>query len=153
MADSIMLDPHGPDWPLGLITVLVPGTPVRLMSLVDPSLVNAPWTIQPPLTTVSPAKTLGYSPAFQQIMFQGFKKNLGADGVVDNTGNIYVCRAGVGAGLGNRDDYGALVLVVKPGQTVFLASAPANMNVYSPYRYFIDADNPNDGCIVTGYVG
>jgi hypothetical protein len=70
-----------------------------------------------------------------------------------NTGNVYIVRYGdKGAGSGNRDDPGVMVAVLLPGQTLFLASAPANRNVYSPYRYYIDADNANDGALVTGIV-
>jgi hypothetical protein len=37
MANSVLLDRHGPDWPLGFIKVVTPGTPVGLMSLVHSS--------------------------------------------------------------------------------------------------------------------
>jgi hypothetical protein len=33
---------------------------------------------------------------------------------------------------------------------LFLASAPSVKDVFSPYRYLIDADSNNDAALVTG---
>jgi hypothetical protein len=137
---SIMKDRQGPDWPLGMIVVTSPGTPVRVTSLVDPNNYNAPETA----TTTNADE---YSPICQQIMFQGFKAGA-SHGVANNSGNVYIMRVGV-QGAGNRDDYGALVAVLTPGQTIFLASAPRNRDTFSPYRYYVDADNASDAAIVT----
>lgn len=145
MADSIQKDRNGPDWPLGVIVVATPGTPVGIMKLVDPNSYNAPETAVP---QVPPLPSNEYTVAAQQIMFQGFKKDV-THGLTMNTGNIYVVRRGQGTGAGNRDDYGSIVAVISPGATFFLASAPLNLNVFSPYRYFIDGDNADDAAVVT----
>jgi hypothetical protein len=133
----------GPDWPLGLIVGVTPGTPVGIMSLVDPTSVNAPETA----TTASSDE---YTSVFQQIMFQGVKAGA-SHGLVSNTGNCYIVRKGV-QGAGNRDDYGSVVAVVLPGQTMFIASAPRNRDTFSGYRYSVDFDNAGDSCLVTGFV-
>jgi hypothetical protein len=144
MTQSIMLDAKsGPDWPLGLIVVAAAGTPVGIMSLVDPNSYNAPET---PTST----HTDEYTSVFQQIMFQGFKSN-GGTGLIPNTGAVYVMRKGV-QGLGNHTDFGAMVAVINPGQTIFIASAPRNRDTFSGYRYYLDADTSGDSCLVTGFV-
>jgi hypothetical protein len=150
MANSVQKDFQGPDWPLGSIIVVTPGTPVSIMANVDPGNVNAPETALQPagLNMIQSGGQQEYTVLAQQIMFQGFKGNAGT-GLVVNTGNIYIVRKGVGAGTGNRTDYGSIVAVVPSGQTLFLASAPRNRGTWGPYRYFIDADNANDACQVT----
>jgi hypothetical protein len=55
-------------------------------------------------------------------------------------------------GLGNHTDFGAMVAVINPGQTIFIASAPRNRDTFSGYRYYIDADTSGDSCLVTGFV-
>lgn len=140
MANSVHRDRQGPDWPLGFISVATPGTPVELMSLVDSGDPNEP-------ESATSATSDEYTVRAQQILFQAFKP--GAHGLVPNVGNIYIVRDGVGSGTGNRDDQGAIVAVLTPGQTFTLASAPLNRNVFSPYRYSIDADNAGDGALVT----
>lgn len=147
MADSVMLDTQGPDWPLGVIVVATPGTPVNIMSLVDSASVNAPNTA----TTVGTAKEQEYTARCNQIQFQAFKKG-SSHGLALNTGNIYIVRQGV-QGAGNRDDYGAIVWVLQPGQTWSLGSPAANRNGFSPYRYYIDADNASDAALVTLVIG
>jgi hypothetical protein len=143
MALSVMKDKQGPDWPLGAIIVVTPGTPVGIMSLVDPNSYNAP-------ETATGTHSAEYSELCQQIMFQGFKSNAGT-GMLQNTGNIYICRLGV-QGSGNRTDFGAIVAVLAPGQTIFIGSAPRNRDTFSPYRYYLDADNANDSALVTLFV-
>lgn len=146
MANSVHKDREGPDWPLGFISVAVPGTPVGLMTLVDSSNLGAPQT-----GTATVGAT-DYSFAAQQIQFQAFKPGA-SHGTQNNVGNIYIVRQGVGAGSGNRDDTGAIVATLQPGQTYVLSSAPMNRNVYSPYRYSIDGDNAGDGAFVTLLIG
>ena len=146
MPNSVMQDREGPDWVLGSIANVTPGTPVSIMSLVDPSNLNSPNTPTPATASVAE-----FSPRVQQIFFGGFKPNAG-NGLVANTGNIYVVRKGVGAGTGNRADYGAIVLTVLPGTTAVLASAAVDGSQFSPYRYFIDADNAGDCAQVTAII-
>lgn len=145
MANSVMLDRIGPDWPLGFIKVVTPGAPVGIMSLVDASGVNNPTAPTPGTTGANE-----YTVMFQQIQFQAFKPGA-SHGTQNNTGNIYVCRTGV-QGAGNRDDPGAIIATLTPGQTWVLSSSAVDRNVFGPYRYFIDADNANDGAFVTGWV-
>lgn len=140
---SVAQNRFGPLWPLGFISVVTPGTPVNIMSLVDPTSINAPETAG---TT---AGTSLYVPTFQQLMFFGYKPN--THGLQNNTGNVYLMLNGK-QGAGNRDDYGAMVNVFFPGGFFVLASAPAVVNVFSPYQYSLDADNAGDGCLVVGIV-
>ena len=143
MSNSVNQDRHGPDWPLGFIAVVTPGTPVGLTSLVDPSDVNDP---EKPTPGTSGAAE--YTTRAQQIIFQSFKPGA-AHGVVNNTGNIYIVRDLAAGGSGNRDDYGGIVAILTPGQTFVLASAPLDRNVFNPDRYAVDADNAGDGVFVT----
>lgn len=145
MADSVNLDIQGPDWPLGVIVVTTPGTPVSFMSLVDPTNSNAPQT------AVSSTNKKQYTARCNQIIISGYKKGV-THGLVPNVGMIYVVREGAG-GLGNRDDYGAMVVPIAPGQT-FVLEAPATQgDVFSPYRYFLDADNASDAAVITLVIG
>lgn len=141
MANSIHKDRFGPDWPLGLITVAASGTPVSIMSVVDPSSLNAPGTATP-----GTAGANEYSVLCQQILFTACKS---VGPVVDNTGAIYVLRAPAGSGTGNKTDSGVIIAIIQPGFTFALASAPMTRETFSPYRYFIDADTTADGCLVT----
>ena len=139
MANSVHLDKQGPDWPLGSIVVPTPGTPVPIMSLVDPAAAGSPST--PTSTT-----TDEYTVACNQIVVQGMKGN---SPMVNNSGNVYLVRKGVGAGTGNRADNGAIVLTIPPGQTGVLGSAAVVKNAFNPYRYSLDADNANDAGQIT----
>jgi hypothetical protein len=148
MALSVRKDFQGPIWPLGLIVVATPGTPVNIMSLVDPGLLNDPNNPATPVT-IRPE----YAVRAQQIMFQGVKA---AGGTTSNSGNVYIMRRGGtllsppgGVSANNRTDYGTMVLALGAGLTFFLASAPLNRNVFSPYDYAIDADNAGDSCLVS----
>lgn len=143
MANSIQIDPQGPDWPIGFIKVVTPGTPVGLMSVVDPNGVNDPSTATPGTSGAAE-----YTIRAQQIMIQALKPGA-SHGTTFNTGNVYIMRKGAGSGLGNRDDTGSIVATLNPGQTFFMSSAALNHNVWSPYRYSVDADNANDGVFVT----
>ncbi len=143
MPDSVMKDRYGPDWPLGLIVVAAAGTPVGIMSLVDPTGLNAPNAGTGAVVAAE------YSPNVKQLMFQGFKD--AASGLQINTGNIYVMRV-PNVGMGDKDDHGATVMVVGPGQTMFIGvSAAGDTSAFSPYRYLLDADNNGDSALVTAF--
>lgn len=151
MANSVLQDPQGSDWPLGNIVVTAPGTPVRITSLVDSSAVNAPET--PTTTTAFPAGGQSstadeFTRVAQQIIFQAFKAGAGPPKLALNTGNIYIVRKG-GTGVA---DIGIVVAVLTPGQTFVLGSSAMVRNVFSLYRYFIDADTANDACQVTAII-
>lgn len=145
MTTSIQQDRNGPDWPLGFIEVVTPGTPIGLMSLVDPNAYNAPNT---PTSVYSNE----YTVRAQEIQIQARKPGA-SHGTQLNTGQIYICRVGVGSGSGNRDDTGSIIATLNPGDTYFMTAAFLNMNTMSPYRYYIDADNSGDGAFVTIMVG
>lgn len=138
---TVLLDRNGPDWPLGFIVVPTPGTPVPIMSNVDATLINAPQTANPPSPNSATRPSNEYTSTCQQIMFQGYKS---AAPALMNTGNVYIVRKG-----GSKADTGTIVKILAPGETFFLASAALNLNVFSPYRYEIDADTANDGALVT----
>lgn len=142
MTNSVQQDVNGPDWPLGFIAVATPGVPVGIMSLVDPTSVNDPASPTAPTSAE-------YTRRAYQIQFQGFKPGGSKGGSIMNAGFIYVVRRPVGAGSGGHGDTGCIVAIVGPGDTYFLDAAPTNRNVWSPYRYLLDADNAGDGAQVT----
>jgi hypothetical protein len=151
MPNSLMRDFNGTEWPLGNILVPVPGTPVNIMSVVDPGLGGNPGSSAPSMS--GEYQIRGY-----QLVFQPGKPGAGPHGLTGNTGNVYLVRQGVGAGTGNRDDYGAIImafpLTVAPN-TIALpitwppSPSPLSMNTINPYRYFLDADVGSEGAQVT----
>ena len=143
MANSVEKQLNGPIWTLGFISVPTPGTPVNIMSLVDPSSVNAP-------ETVSTTSAYEYTIRAQQIFFQAMKPGA-SHGTAFNASQVYLVQyaARTGTGAGNRDDSGTLIWTFQPGDPLFLASAPMNRNVFNPYDLYLDADTAGDGCYVT----
>lgn len=136
---TVLKDIHGPDWPAGWIVVVVGGTPVRLTSLIDPANLNAP-------ETPSAVGALEYTPRYNQLIFQGYTHNkFGV--IVPNSGNVYIVRKG-----GSRADYGTIVAVVAPGETLVFKAPATVQNVFSLYRYWVDADWDIDGVFVTGLI-
>jgi hypothetical protein len=116
------------------------------MSLVDSANTNDPST---PTSTL----TAEYTARFNQILFQAVHAGTGNNGLVPNNNNVYIVHKPQGSGTGNRSDYGAIVAVLQPGDSFFLTSSPLNRDVFSPYRYRVDADTANDGALVTGFIG
>ena len=144
MPQSVLQDFYGADWPLGFIAVAVVGTPVGIMSLVDPNSYNDPVT---PTNSLLPAQGQVRSPTCNSMLIQACRIPAGGHGLDVPTGNVYLLRKPQGAGSGNRDDYGAMVLMLTPGESaIHLASA-------SPYKYFVDADNVGDGALITLFSG
>ena len=143
MANSVEKNPQGPWWPVGVIAVPTPGTPVSIMSLVDPSSLQAPKT-----PTTYGGQVQEYTPRCQQIIFTGVKAGAGPPRLTNNTGNVYIVVKPT-AGAGGVADVGNIVIPIFPGQTFILASAALNMDVFSPYEIFLDADTANDGALVT----
>lgn len=143
MANSLFNNKaSGPFWPLGNIVVPVPGTPVGIMSLVDPT---SKWD---PSTPTSAANPDGFTVRTQQIYFAAYKAGGGPPRLVVNTGIIYVVLKPLQAN-GASSDTGNIIKQLIPGETFYLGSAPMNRNVFGPYQLFIDADTANDGCQVT----
>lgn len=141
MTRSIQKNPYGPIWPLGFIAVPTPGTPVNLMSLVDPAFINSP---EIPTSQLSQE----YSVRAHEIVFSAYKPGP-STGLILNTGNVYILMPPAPPGSGNNVDYGSMLPPLAPGQTLFLSAAALNFNVWSPYEYFVDADNAGDGVLVT----
>jgi len=139
MANSVLVIPAGPLWPLGSIVVSTGGVPVGIMSVVDPNGDNDP-------NTPTTAESDDYTRRCQQIVFQGFKQTGGAAPMVPNAGNVYILKRGSGSV--NRDDAGSLIGILLPGGAFVLASAPLNRNVFSPYDILVDADNNGDSASV-----
>jgi len=143
MANGVAKCPNGPFWPLGNIVNVTPGTPVNMMSLVDPSNLNAPQTATP-----GTAGTGEYTVRVNQIVIQGMKAS--GSGLGDNTGNIYVIlKATASPGTNNRSDFGSIILVVKSGLTGVIAAPAQETLKFSPYLLWIDADNAGDGAQIT----
>jgi len=144
MANGVAKVPYGPLWPLGNIANVTPGTPVNLMSLVDPNSVNAPQTATP-----GTAGANEFTVRCNQIVVQGMKSN-GGNGLTNNTGNVYVIlKATASPGTNNRSDLGSIVLTVGSGLTGVIAAPAQETLKFSPYQLWIDADNAGDGAQVT----
>ena len=141
MANSVQLDFQGPDWPLGFVAVATPGTPISFMFNVDPANTNSP-------NSPTSATSQEYTVRAEEILVQAIRPGA-SHGMQLNIGNVYILRAPTAGASGNRDDPGSLVAMLLPGQTLFLTAAALNRNVWSPYRYYVDADNAGDGVIVT----
>lgn len=135
----------GPFWPLGNIAVPTPGTPVGIMSLVDPSSLNAPET---PTSATNPD---GFTVRFQQIFFQAVKAGGGPPRLAVNTGNIFVVLKPLAAS-GASVDTGNIIKMLVPGETWYLSSSAMDRNSFGPYQLFIDADTPGDACQVCGEI-
>lgn len=151
MANSAHRDRQGPDWPLGNISVVTPGTQVNIMSLVDSTSANAPETVVGGPTVTGPGGVGDeYTVRAQQIIFHAAKAGAGPPLLAPNTAAkfIYIVRKPT-AGGGGTADTGTIVKALSPGETFILGSAASNRNVFDPYRYFIDADTALDGCQVT----
>jgi hypothetical protein len=142
MANSVGQDRQGPIWVLGNIVVAAAGTPVSIMNLVDAAQVNNP-------NALTSATSDEYTVRAQQIIFQGYKAGAGPPSLTNNTGNVYILKKGSGGGTGNATDKGVIVAVIAPGQTFTLGSAALNRNVFSPYEFFVDADNTGDSVQVS----
>ena len=145
MANSVYKNLTGPFWPLGNIVVPTPGTPVSIMSLVDPSSLLAPET------PTSPSNPNWATVRFQQIFFAGLKANGATSKLTNNAGNVYLVLKAL-AGAGGTQDVGVIIKTIIPGETFYLGSSALNRNVFGPYELYIDADTPNDGCQVTGLI-
>lgn len=145
MAFSIQKDRGGPDWPLGCVVVPTIGTPVCIMANVDPSNNNAPWQ-----ATSYLGNTSEYSPICRGVSIAGWHPGSGNNGMVINTGNVYLMRKPAG-GAGNRQDSGSMVAVIWPGSDYFFPPDGSGTTLFSPYNYYLDADANNEGGLVTLY--
>ena len=143
MALSTFIDFFGIDWPLGFIAVANNGTPVNIMSRVDSANNWAPGSLNSE-----------YTVAAHQIRFQALKPGTSNNGMIINTGFVYVLRA-LGPGNNNsggpqtRADSGAMVAVLRPGEIVVLPAIETVSATVCPYRYTVDSDVDGEGALVT----
>lgn len=134
--------------PLGFVQVTTPGTPVCVMVNLDPANNNAPRT--PTSSQQAYGSDVPYSPAVRGLGFQGYKQ-VGGTSVSPNAGNVYLLVAPSPGGSGNNQDTGAMVKVIPPGADYFYPPDGTNLDRFSPYYLWLDADNSGDGAIVVGY--
>jgi hypothetical protein len=147
MALSTFQIPNGVEWPLGFIAVANNGTPVNIMSRVDANNVNAPGA-------AANSTNSGYTPRCHKIFFQGYKPAANNNGMIQNSGNVYILRSlGPGnnnsGGPQNRTDSGAMVYVLPPGGFATLPADESDRAAISPYVYTLDSDVDGDGALVT----
>ena len=143
MALSTFKNYWGPIWPLGFIGVANNGTPVNIMHTVDPSNNNAPWT-----PTTYGGVVAETSPACHKIFMQGLHPGSNNNGMIVNTGMVYVLRT-AGGGSANRSDSGAMVAIIYPGGSTTFPAAESELNTLSPYDLLLDSDVDGEGCLVT----
>ncbi len=146
MALSVQQQRTGPDWPLGFVNVANNGnvTNTCIMVNVDPNNYNAP-------NSQSNINTSEYTTRCKQILFMGMHPGNNNNGMVPNSGYVYVMVPKQGNGTGNRADSGAMALIIPPGGGVYsmpVALADAGTE-FSPYRYSLDADVDGEGALVT----
>ena len=141
----------GPVWPLGFVQCANNGTKVCIMVNVDPSNLNAPDTPNPP-TPSFPSNKSEYTPTFKGIGIQGYKPGANNNGMVVNTGNVYLLSAAAG-GTGNRADSGSIIKVITPGSDFFYPPPNPGLDMFSGYYLYLDVDVDGEGALVTGYGG
>jgi len=147
---SVQKSIGGPYWPLGMIVVPTPGTPVRITSRVDPSNNNAPETSNAPGSAAA-NNAQAYAPTVHKIFFQGYHPNANNNGLIPNTGNIYLLVAGA-QGSGNKSDYGSMIMVIGPGGGGTWPAAELEADTVNPYALYVDADSANDGVLCVGQI-
>jgi hypothetical protein len=147
MALSVLQQPFGNAWPLGFVAVAANGTPVNLMVNVDAN------------NTYGPSNpTTPYTPRCRKIVLQGMKPGNSNNGMIPNTGYVYLLAAlGPGAannnagGPQNRTDSGAMYAVLPPGGIVVIPVAENEGPGISPYGFTLDSDVNGEGALVTLY--
>jgi hypothetical protein len=142
---QVFQDKQGPIWPLGLITVVTPGIPVSIMSLVDSLFTDAPETPTPGTVGADEYTSRAYSIIFMPLK-AGAGTMLGA-----NTANklVYVVRKPIGS----TSDTGGIVIALRPGDPAFvLTGNPMERNIFNLYAFYIDADTAGDGVQVTAII-
>lgn len=141
----------GPVWPLGFVTVAAAGTPVCIMANVDANNVNSPATATYPVPNF-PGAGAEYSPVFRGIGVQGYHPGANNNGMIPNSGFVYLLMAPAG-GTGNRSDSGSMIKVIPPAGDFFFPAPIPGTDMFSPYFLYIDADVSGEGAVVVGYGG
>ena len=145
MALSVHQSRTGSVWPLGFVKVTTPGAQVCFMLNTDSANNQTP-------SAGSNNITEEYTPVFRGFGVQAYKPAANNNGTVANTGNIYLMFYPAG-GAGNRADYGAMIKTIPSGSDWFFPPEGIGADLFSPYSFFLDADNGGDGAIVTLYGG
>ena len=148
MALSVCQARSGPVWPLGCVVVPSPGTPVCIMANVDANNNSAPETASGPTNPSGAA----YTPTCHKILYQGVHPAANNNGMVANSGNVYLMARPQG-GSGNRSDSGAMIAVIFPTVGGAWGAMEVELDTVSPYQFFVDADSANDGLLVVLQVG
>ena len=138
---------------LGYVNVPTPGTPVALSVNIDANNSNAPGTAFPP-SAAGPAGTqTEYSPSFRGYTIWGYKPGAANNGMIVNTGNVYLLTAPAANGSGNRTDSGSIIAIIAAGNRYDFFPDGTGRSALTPYSLFLDSDNANDGGLVTAYGG
>lgn len=151
MARSVQQTRGGPFWPLGFVAVANNGTQVCIATNIDANNLNSPNTPNPP-NGIFPSTKTEYTPAFRGLGFQGYKPGNNNNGMIPNSGNVYIL-VGPAGGNGNRADSGAMIKVLGPGQDFFYPPPGTALDMVSPYFLYLDADVDGEGALVVGYGG
>jgi len=114
------------------------------MANVDANNNNAP-------ETATNKNTAEYSPSGGGIGIQGYKAAANNNGMVVNTGNVYLCMRPTGNNAGGRADPGCILKVIPSGADLFYPIDPTGLSRASPYSFFLDVDNNNDSGQVVLY--
>ena len=150
MALSVQKLRNAPVTSLGFVTVATPGTPVPLSINIDANNTNAPGTANPPPAQF-PSTGTEWSPNFRGFAISGFKPGANNNGMVPNSGYVYLLTAPAAGGSGNRSDSGSIVGVILPGTSFFFPPSGTSLDLFSPYTLYLDADTANDGGLVVAY--
>lgn len=151
MALSVQKSGGGPVWPLGCIIVATPGTPICVMSLIDPNNLNAPGA---QVSGPFPASAKEWTYNFRGIGIQGYHAAANNNGMVANNGQVYLLSPpSNNGGPGNRSDSGSMIKIIGPGVDFFYPSPSPGVDFISPYNLFIDADTAGDGALIVAYGG
>jgi hypothetical protein len=141
---QVFKDKQGPIWPLGQIAVVTPGIPVSIMSLVDPTFVNAPESPTPGTSGADEYTSRAYA-----IIFMPFKASGSMLGANTASKLVYVVRKTIGS----TSDTGGIVIALRPGDPAFvLTGNPMERNIFNLYAFFIDADSAGDGMQCTAII-
>lgn len=143
MALSVYKPAGGAICPLGFISVANNGTPVNIMYRADANNLNSP-------ETTANSNTIATTPTCLGIGIQGFSPGNNNNGMIPNTGYVYMVKKGI-EGPGNRSDSGVIVKVISPGGDYFFAPDGSGKVTFSPYEYYIDSDVNGEGALVTLY--
>lgn len=135
---------------LGFVAVANNGTVASLAVNVDANNANAPGTVFP-APPQFPGTQTEFSGSFRGFHIQGYKPGNNNNGMVVNTGNIYLMQAPSPGGSGNRSDSGAMIAVIAGGADYFFPPDGTGNTRFSPYTLYLDADVNGEGGLVAGY--